>query len=47
MKYYCTDGRVVVQGQTHTRKQGKKADYLLFAAPNEPIAVVYRTQVMR
>lgn len=40
MEYYFTDGRVIVQGQTHARKQGKKADYLLFAAPNKPIAVV-------
>lgn len=40
MEYYFTDGRVVVQGQSHARKKGKKADYLLFTTPNKPIAIV-------
>ena len=40
MEYYFTAGRVLIQGKHHARKEGKKADYLLFAAPNQPIAIV-------
>ena len=40
MEYYFTAGRVLIQGKHHARKEGKKADYLLFAAPNHPIAIV-------
>jgi len=37
---YFTDGRIVVVGKKHTRKPGKKADYLLYYKPNYAIAVV-------
>ena len=40
MEYYFTDGRVIFQGKIHARQRGKKADYLLFLAPNQPIAIV-------
>lgn len=40
MEYYFTAGRVLIQGKSHARKEGKKADYLLFASPNNPIAIV-------
>lgn len=40
MEYYFTDGRVLIQGKSHARKKGKKADYLLFSSPNNPIAIV-------
>ena len=39
-EYYFTDGRVIFDGHHHDRKEGKKADYLLFRKPNMPIAVV-------
>jgi len=37
---YFTDGRIVPLGQGHTRKAGKRADYLLRYRPDSPIAVV-------
>ena len=40
MEYFFTDGRVIVQGNQHGRKARKKADYVLFAAKNQPIAIV-------
>ena len=40
MEYYFTAGRVLIQGKQHARKEGKKADYLLFTSPNNPIAIV-------
>lgn len=40
MEKYFTDGRVVVQGKQHARKQGKKYDYLLSVSKNHPIAIV-------
>lgn len=40
MEYYFTAGRVLIQGTKHARKEGKKADYILYAAPNNPIAIV-------
>ncbi|MCQ2061842.1 MAG: DEAD/DEAH box helicase family protein [Fibrobacter sp.] len=40
MEYFFTDGRVIFQGGQHARKQGKKADYLLNAMTNYPIAIV-------
>lgn len=40
MEYYFTAGRVLIQGSKHGRKEGKKADYILYAAPNNPIAIV-------
>ena len=39
-EFYFTDGRVIFDGSHHDRKEGKKADYLLFRKPNKPIAVV-------
>lgn len=35
-----TDGRVIVQGQLHTRGKKKRADYILYYKPNLPIAVI-------
>lgn len=40
MEYYFTAGRIMVQGKMKHRKQGKKADYLLYTKENYPIAVV-------
>lgn len=40
MEHYFTKGRIVVRGTMKKRKQGKKADYILFAQENYPIAVV-------
>lgn len=40
MEYYFTAGRIMVQGKLKHRKQGKKADYLLYTKENYPIAVV-------
>ena len=40
MEKYFTDGRVIFQGGKHARKQGKKADYLLYSSPNYPIAII-------
>ena len=31
---------MIFQGKIHARQKGKKADYLLFLAPNQPIAIV-------
>lgn len=39
-QYYFTDGRIVVVGQKHFRKSGKKADYLLRYKRDLPIAIV-------
>lgn len=41
-KYFFTDGRIIVpvKGTHHARKEGNKADYILFAEPNLPIAIV-------
>lgn len=39
-KYFFTDGRIIVLGKGKHRQHGKKADYLLFAKPNLPLAVV-------
>lgn len=41
MEFPITDGRIIFQGQSHARKQKKRADYLLSVDPNmKPIAVV-------
>jgi type I restriction enzyme, R subunit len=40
MEYSFTDGRVIIQCNSYTRKKGKRADYLLFYAPNKPLAIV-------
>jgi len=37
---YFTDGRIIVQGSLHTRGIRKRADYILYAKPNEPIAII-------
>ena len=37
---YFTDGRIVVRGKLVSRKEGKKADYILYYKPNIPIAVI-------
>lgn len=37
---YFTDGRIVVVGRKHYRKQGKRSDYLLCYRPGYTIAVV-------
>lgn len=39
-EYYFTDGEIVVRGNMVTRKDKKKADYLLMYAPNLPLAIV-------
>ena len=40
MEFPITAGQVIVQGALKTRKKSKKADYMLFAHDNDPIAVV-------
>jgi len=35
-----TDGRIVPAGRTHTRKRGKRADYVLRFRPDLPIAIL-------
>jgi type I restriction enzyme R subunit len=35
-----TAGRIIVRGKVHTRGKTKRADYILYAHPNQPIAVV-------
>lgn len=40
MEYYFTAGRIMVQGKMKHRRQGKKADYLLYTKENYPIAIV-------
>ncbi|MEF8755376.1 MAG: DEAD/DEAH box helicase family protein [Accumulibacter sp.] len=35
-----TKGRVIVRGKLHTRGKQKRADYILYYAPNLPIAVI-------
>jgi type I restriction enzyme R subunit len=40
MEYSFTAGRIVVRGSIKKRKEGKKADYVLFTKENYPIAVV-------
>lgn len=39
-EYYFTAGQVRVRGKVATRGERKRADYLLFHAPNFPLAVV-------
>lgn len=40
MEYYFTDGKINVRENTAQRSKGKKADYMLFYKPNQPIAIV-------
>ena len=35
-----TAGRIIVRGKLHTRGKAKRADYLLYHKPNQPIAVI-------
>ena len=35
-----TKGRVIVRGKLHARGQAKRADYVLFARPNQPVALI-------
>ena len=35
-----TDGRIIVQGNLHTRGQRKRADYILYHKPNSPLALI-------
>ena len=35
-----TKGRVIVRGKLHSRGKGKRADYLLYFRPNQPIALI-------
>jgi type I restriction enzyme, R subunit len=35
-----TDGRIIVQGKLHTRGKRKRADYILYHKPNQPIAII-------
>ena len=35
-----TDGRIIVQGNMHTRGSKKRADYILYYKPNVPIAII-------
>lgn len=35
-----TDGRIIVQGNLHTRGKRKRADYILYYKPNIPIAII-------
>ena len=35
-----TDGRIIVQGNLHTRGKRKRADYILYYKPNVPIAII-------
>ena len=42
MEKYFTDGRIIAprKGKVHVKREGNKADYILFAEPNLPIAIV-------
>jgi type I restriction enzyme R subunit len=35
-----TAGRIIVRGKLHTRGKSKRADYVLYHKPNQPIAVI-------
>ena len=35
-----TKGRIIVRGKLHSRRQQKRADYVLYYKPNIPIAVI-------
>lgn len=37
---YFTDGRIIVQGNLHTRAKGKRADYILYYKSEMPIAII-------
>jgi len=35
-----TKGRIIVRGKLHSRGKGKRADYLLYYKPNQPLALI-------
>jgi len=35
-----TAGRIIVRGKLHSRGKAKRADYVLYHKPNQPIAVI-------
>ena len=35
-----TKGRIIVRGKLHSRGKGKRADYVLYYKPNQPIALI-------
>ena len=35
-----TAGRIIVRGKLHSRGKAKRADYVLYHKPNQPIAIV-------
>jgi type I restriction enzyme R subunit len=35
-----TKGRIIVRGKLHSRGQARRADYVLYVRPNQPIAVI-------
>lgn len=37
---YFTDGRISVRGKTVKRGDGKRADYILYHKPNQPLAII-------
>lgn len=37
---FFTDGRIIVQGKLHARGKRKRADYILYIKPNQPIAII-------
>mgnify|MGYP000678106678 CR=1 FL=1 len=37
---FFTDGRIIVQGNLHTRGKRKRADYILYHKPNTPLAII-------
>ena len=39
-EYRFTSGRIIVRGRLVTRGQAKRADYVLYAKPNIPIAII-------
>lgn len=37
---FFTKGRIIVRGKLHTRGKAKRADYILYVKPNQPIALI-------
>lgn len=35
-----TKARIIVRGKLHGRGKGKRADYVLYTKPNQPIALI-------
>lgn len=35
-----TKGHIIVRGKLHSRGKGKRADYVLYYKPNQPIALI-------